>query len=170
MADEIGQVYRPAEIQETPFPQQGVSDYAVNQSTSSGGQSYKPAETKEQTFPAKQHSVDVIGQALNTRTRKILGSYEFTPSGAIRIGDYTQGESGDISISPDGIVARNVGGVQTFALDGDTGDAVFAGQIQTGSIVSGLALLGDGSIEIDGLNKRMVFYENGIPVIVIGNV
>lgn len=168
--DDIARVYRPQEIEESPFPQQGQADLSISQPSSGGGQIIKPLETKEQTFPAKQHKTELISSVLNTKSKKILQEIQFTPSGAIKIGDYTQGVNGDIRISPTGIVARNSQGDETLAVDGETGDAVFAGQIQTGSIVSGLALLGDGSIEIDGINKRQVWYENGIPIIVLGNV
>lgn len=167
--DGINKLYKPEEIQDTPFPQQDTSNLTANQSAGSGGV-YGATTTQEQSFPLKRTATEVLSGVLNTQTHKILGEFTFTPSGAIQIGDYTQGVSGDVRISPNGITARNQLGSETFALDGDTGDATFAGRIQTGSIVSGLALLGDGSIEIDGINKRIVFYENNIPVIIIGSV
>lgn len=172
--DDIGKVYRPEEIEETPFPQQGQSDLSVSNPSSSvgGAQGFSPAQTKEQSFPAIKRATELLSTALNTRSKKIMQNLEFTPSGSIQVGVYTQGVNGDIRISPLGIVARNSLGSETFALDGESGDAVFAGQIQTGAVIAGVVLLGDGSIEIDGIQRRMIFYDEttNLPVIVIGNV
>ena len=167
MADE--KVYVPETIQDQPFPQEGVA-VSYDATQPSANQTYTPSVVKDQTFPTKRIAVELIGSALNTKSRKILGKFEFTKSGSIQVGTYENGVSGDIRISPTGISARNLSGVTTFALDGDTGDAVFAGQIQAGALIAGAVAVGDGDILIDGESKRMVFYdESGIPVIIIGN-
>jgi hypothetical protein len=108
---------------------------------------------------------------LNTKSRKILGEFQFTPSGAIKIGNYQEGVSGEILISPNGIVTKDIHGNVTIGLDGLLGSAVFAGEIQAGSLISGAVAVGDGNILIDGATRRMLFYDaNGIPQIVIGLV
>ena len=169
MADE--KIYYPETIQETPFPgdeQEYISGGNVN---GSGG-TYKPATTQDQPLPTKRVATELISTSLNTKSKKITGEYGFTKSGAIQVGEYKQAISGELKLSPDGIVARNKSGITTFAIDGDTGDAVFAGRLQSGSLVTGSVAVGDGNILIDGENRRMIFYDEttGLPVIVIGNV
>jgi len=162
-------VYVPQTISENPFPQEtGAVSFAPSQTT--GNDTYSPQITQNQTPPTKRVAVELIGTAINTKSHKILKEFQFTKSGAIQVGEYQNGVSGDIRISPDGIAARNQAGLTTFALDGDTGDAVFAGTVQAGTLISGAVAVGDGDILIDGESKRMVFYdEDGIPVIIIGN-
>jgi len=162
-------IYYPKTIEDTPFPlQEGAVQFDIDQKTSND--KYGAKEVKSRDFPTRRVAYELLGSALNTRSRKILAEFEFTQTGAIQIGDYKSGESGDIRISPNGIVARNSSGLTTFAIDGDTGDATFKGTVQTGAIISGLLVLGDNDIAIDGEYKRMVFYDNGIPAIVIGEV
>lgn len=163
-------LYTPEVIESNPFPgQENTVDFNVTQQANQTTGIYGPATTKEQLVPTKKVAVELLSDKLNTKTRKILGTFQFTPSGAIQIGNYQEGDYGDIRISPVGIVARNRTGLQTFALDGESGDAVFAGEIQAGSLVSGAVAVGDGNILIDGATKRMLFYDaNGIPNIVIG--
>lgn len=167
MADE--KIYYPETIEENPFPSEtGLVDFASSEKTSNG--EFTGVTIKPQPLPTRKVAYEVIGSALNTKSRKILGSFEFTQSGALQIGKYTPGTSGDIRISPNGIVGRNSSGLTTFAVDGDTGNAVFMGEIQAGALISGLVSVGDNNIVIDGENRRMVFYnENDIPVILIGN-
>ena len=122
-------------------------------------------------MPAKKIAQEVISKALNTSTRKILGEFKFTPSGALQIGNYEDGQAGDIRISPGGIVARNLSGETTFSIDGDSGNATFKGIIQAGAVVAGAVQVGDEKILIDGDTRRIIFYDdNGVPVIVIGNI
>lgn len=162
-------VFTPEVIQETPFPGEPELP-AILQPTPPAG-THTPTVAKEKNFPTRKIAVELIGSALNTKSKKILQEFEFTPSGAIQVGDYKKGVSGDLRLSPAGLVARNKAGLETIAIDGDTGDAVFKGTLQTGAVISGLVVVGDNSIVIDGENKRQVWYdEDGIPVIVIGNV
>lgn len=161
-------VYTPATIDENPFPNGEVADLGTTQGTSN--QTYTSEKISDQTFPTKRIAVELIGTTLNTKSRKILAEFQFTPSGALQIGVYENGVSGDVKISPNGIVARDSSGLTTFALDGTDGSAVFRGTVQAGTLISGAVAVGDSDILIDGENKRMIFYdENGIPVIVIGN-
>jgi len=72
---------------------------------------------------------DVINDKLDTEAKIIKGSFNFGTSGALQIGNYEAGVSGDLKISPNGIVARNSSDDITFAIDGTTGDATFRGDI-----------------------------------------
>lgn len=112
-----------------------------------------------QAVPAKQPSTELVSTQLNTKTKKILASFSFTPQGSIKIGDFTMGQAGEIDIDPDGIIARNVNGIVTFALDGDTGDATFAGTITAGALVSGEVIVGNGSIVIDGTQTQINIFD-----------
>ena len=139
-------------------------------STTENGQTTTPSTYQEQVLPIKKIATELLSDAINTQTRKIIREFAFAPSGAIQIGNYQDGDTGDIRISPEGIVGRDKFGNTTFSIDGDTGNAIFAGQLQTGTLITGMVLVGDGSIQIDGENVRQVFFdENGVPVIVIGN-
>lgn len=161
-------VYTPSEIEETPFPQEGQASFQTTQSTSN--ETYSPKTTKEVDFPDRRVAHEVLSAALNTRSKKILQPFEFTQSGALQIGNYQEGVNGDIRISGAGIVARNSLGSNTFVLDSETGDAFFAGTIQTGTLISGLVVVGNNSIILDGdaNSPRILLYNNDIPEILIG--
>ena len=168
-SDEIkkSEIFHPETIVETPFPgQEGVS-----QSFSEGKDGvFSPSTIKPSKFPVRTTAHELLSSSLNTKSRKILAEFEFTPMGAIQIGKYENGVSGDLRITPSGITARDSAGLTTFSIDGTTGDAVFKGSIQAGSLITGIVSVGDNNIVIDGDNRRMVFYdENDVPVILIGN-
>jgi hypothetical protein len=85
---------------------------------------------------------DVINARFDTQSKTILASFTFGTSGALQVGTYSAGVSGDIKISPNGILARNSSNATTFALDATTGDATFAGTLVAaagtlGSITAG---------------------------------
>ncbi len=145
-------VYKPTEIQDTPFPNQDQSSQDTSQQT---GDVFTPKTMVDTPLPRKKIASEVIGATLNTSSRKILAEFEFTPSGAIQIGDYKEGQFGDIKISPAGIVARNVRGETTFALDGDTGDAVFKGTITAGSVISAGDIVG-GTLVLSDTGANVV--------------
>jgi hypothetical protein len=67
--------------------------------------------------------------AFNTATNNILGAFTFGASGAIQIGTYSAGVTGDIRISPTGILARDKNNATTFSLDATTGVGVLAGLV-----------------------------------------
>lgn len=165
MADKV---YYPTTIEENPFPQiEGVATFISDQQKSGGN--YSNIQIEQQTFPFRKVAYEVISLALNTKSRKILGEFEFTQSGAIQVGKYENGVSGDLKISPNGIVARNESGTTTFSIDGTTGDAVFKGTIQAGSVVTGIVAVGDNNVVIDGDSKSIIVYDdNGIPRVHIG--
>jgi len=94
-------VYTPEVIESNPFPmQENVVSFDVAQQANQTTGMYGPATTKEQLVPTKKVAVELLSSKLNTRTRKILGAFQFTPSGAIQIGNYQEGDFGDIRISP----------------------------------------------------------------------
>ena len=172
-------VYHQEVIQDQPFPTEGEANLNVSQSSASGV--YSQQKIKDQTFPVKRTATELIGVAINTKSKKILAEFEFTESGALQIGKYTNGVSGDLKISPNGILARNLSGITTFAIDGETGSAIFRGRIRAGSIISdtrieGESLLvgnisvGDGNIVIDGASKRILISDGTDNRIVIGDV
>lgn len=169
----IDKVYSPEVIEELPFPMGDSGDLMVSTPASGreGDKTFETERIEDFPIPTKQVAVELLSNALNTRSKKILQEFQFTPSGALQIGDYTDGESGDIRISPTGIIARNVSGTTTFLLDGETGDAFFTGTLRSQSLISGSVIVGDSDIIIDGENKRMVFYDDtGRAVIVIGEL
>lgn len=168
MADQDEKIYHNETIEDQPMPGEGIE--AVKEGSGEAGEKiYRNQTIPDRTFPEKKVAVELIGAALNTKSRKILAEFEFTPSGALQIGKYEAGTSGDIRISPSGIVARNTTGAITFTLDGETGDAVFMGKIQTGTLISGLVIVGNNNVVIDGENKRILIYDdNGIARILLG--
>lgn len=167
MSDE--KVYTPEVIEENPLPDSSV---AVPLQTSQPGNksagTMEQVQIKERGYPGKKVAHELMSAALNTRTRRILEKFEFTPSGSLQIGDYQEGDSGDIQISPNGIVARDVFGNTTFALDGTDGSAVFAGTIQTGALISGVVAVGDNSVVIDGESRSIIINDGTNDIILIG--
>lgn len=160
MADD--KTYTPETIADTPFPIQEET-IASDETDSSTKESSKPKTIKEVPLPMRKVAQELLSTALNTSTRKILAEFQFTPSGAIQIGNYQEGEHGDIRIAPSGILARNRQGDTTFALDSETGDAFFAGQLRSGTLITGDITLQDGaSIQIGSDEGDTIIDEQGI--------
>lgn len=154
-------VYEQEVIVENPFPNEVVLPVSTQIKTSEGV--YTQATEKEKVFPKKKFATELIGQALNTRSKKILQEFQLEQSGGMKIGDYQSGVSGDIRITPGGVTARDKAGLTTFALDGDTGDAIFKGQISSGSIMTEGAIideLGNTIIDSEGLVSNNNFESN----------
>ena len=165
MAEE--KVYTPDwSLPDTPFPMEGEADLSASQKTR--GETYGPKTIKDQGFPTKRVAVELIGLALNTKSRKILAEFEFTEHGAIQIGKYTHGVSGDLRITPNGITARDKAGITTFAIDGATGNAVFKGTVQAGTLISGVVVVGNNRVIIDGENRRIIINDGTDDRILIG--
>ncbi len=159
-------VYEPEIVPDNPFPQEVVESVSE---TSGSGDVVTQTTTKEKSFPTKRIATELISTALNTKSKKILQEFELTQSGAIKIGNYKEGVSGEVLITAEGIVTKDKAGLVTIAMYGEDGSGVFKGSIQAGSIITGIVSVGDDSIVIDGEAKRMVFYDdNGIPSIIIG--
>jgi len=170
MADDI-KVYTPAVVAEIAFPLvESTTGTDSSSASSSQGGTYTAKQTPEQPFPIARVASELLSTAINTRSKKILAQFEFTQSGAIQIGKYENGVSGDLRLSPDGIVMRNKSGINTIVFDPDTGDAYFSGRIQSGTVIAGVISVGDDSIQIDGINRRQVWFDPDTqePVIGIG--
>lgn len=162
---EDNKVYYPEVIQDTPFPNDEV---AIDNPGAEGGDTISPAVTKDQAFPVKRIAQETVSQSLNTRSRRILAEFQFTEMGAIQIGKYQNGISGDLRISPNGLVARNQAGEITVAIDGTTGDATFKGTLQTGTLVSGEVIVGNNNVIIDGDSRRIIINDGVNDRILIG--
>jgi hypothetical protein len=143
-------LYEPEIVAETPFPQEEVQSVTQTQGTSTVA---TPTTTKEKNFPTRKIATELMSTALNTKSKKILQEFELQQSGGLKIGDYKDGITGDLRLTPNGLTARDKAGLTTFAIDGITGDAVFKGTIQSGSLLTGGITVEDenGTTIIDGL-------------------
>lgn len=169
MAEE--KVYTPEVIEETPFPTETAELIGVRDTSPSRDGVYNQPQVKTSTVRAQRIATQLIGTALNTRSKKILQEFELQDSGGLRIGNYQEGETGEVLITPNGITAKDIAGLVSLAIDALTGSAVFRGSIQAGSLITGAVAVGDSNILIDGATRRMIFYdEDGVPAILIGNV
>lgn len=78
-------------------------------------------------------AIDAAGHfadaAISTATGTILGAFTFGASGAIQIGTYQAGVTGDIRISPTGILGRDKDNNMTFSINAMTGVAVVSGLV-----------------------------------------
>jgi len=72
---------------------------------------------------------DLINARMDTAAKNILSDFSFGVSGALQIGIYEAGVTGDIRITATGIAARDKNNQQTFALDATTGNATFSGTL-----------------------------------------
>ncbi len=120
-----------------------------------GGMGTRLASTVTEAINASGNLVkDVINEKLDTDAKTILDAFTFGASGALQIGTYVNGVTGDIRISPNGVVSRNSTGANTITIDGTTGDVTLAGTITAtaGSIggwnLSATAIYFDGATDI----------------------
>ena len=156
-------VYTQEVVQENPFP--GETVVLDTASESKEGDVHSPTTTKEKNVPRKRTAVELLSTALNTRSRKILESFDLEQRGGIQIGNFQDGISGDISLTRNGMVGRNVSGNTTFALDTD-GNLILVGQLRAGSTIVSNTIVTE---ESSNGNGRTVYYNDGIPAIVIGD-
>lgn len=111
------------------------------QATDDSYKAYSPEALATNAFKGVAVARELVGIALNTQARQILGGFTFTQTGSIAVGKYVTGVSGDIRISPSGIVGRNSAGTTTFTIDGTTGDATFYGTVTaTAGLIGGFTL------------------------------
>lgn len=158
MADD--KVYEPEVIVENPFPGQDLPFIPVQSGSPVG--TYAPATSKEKSFPRKRTAVELLSEALNTRSRKVLQSFDLAQSGGFQIGNFQEGISGDLRITPNGIVGRDQAGLVVFEIDTD-GNATFRGQIQSGSVVTGRVVVGNNRviIEVDDNGEGTIIVNDG---------
>lgn len=126
-----------------------------------------PKATPDTSFPQRIVSDELISTSLDTQSRRIKGAFEFGKVGAIQIGNFEVGVSGDIRISPVGITGRNIDGDITFAIDATTGDATFRGTVAAGSLISGDLVLGgvgngDGTMTIKDASGHSIIIGNNL--------
>lgn len=126
----------PEEYPPIPLPEVGGEGGVGKTGNMSPGGVLSPPQIPDQPMQIPNVSYELINATLNTQTQQILGTYTFGQLGAIRIGNYVSGTSGDINISPDGIVGRNSAGTTTFSISGTTGSATFLGEVLAGSVIS----------------------------------
>lgn len=142
-------VYKPQTITDQPF----IGPVEPSNKPNSTSTTFYPATVQNTPFPRPSVASKVISSNLNTQSRKILGAFSFGRVGAIQIGSYQSGASGDIRISPNGIVGRNSSGSTTFSIDGTTGNATFMGTLAAGSIIA-------SSVTVDWAQITNVEVEN----------
>jgi hypothetical protein len=125
---------------------------------------------RKSTMPSSVVAKEVINSGIDTQKKRILSDYGFSESGSLQIGKYVDSVSGDIRISPNGIVARNINGVETVTIDGTSGDASFRGTVVAGSVITGAVTVGSGtgSVTIDGANNNIVVNDGTNDRILIG--
>lgn len=146
MTDSTNRVYLPDTIDQQPLPvdEQVIIPAGPTTESSSSPTTSKTTEIKQtepqtirtRPLPFMDFATEVLSSSLNTKSQKILGRYTFGQLGAIQIGNYELDATGDIRITPSGITARNSAGATTFSLDGETGDASFAGTVSAGAIIA----------------------------------
>ena len=159
-------VYYPQQINDNPFSEDGEVTYANNNGSNPNGKEVvTPLKDVDKKFPPKNISHETISESLNTRTKKIKAEYSFAKHGALSIGEYVDGVSGEVKISPNGITAKNINGEETFAIDGTSGDATFKGVLQAGSLIAG-----DGEIIIGTYEGRgqILFMEEDKAAVLLG--
>jgi len=183
-------IYRPEEILDVPFPGEPEPVSLPGQTNPAG--TFGLTTTKPKSFPTKKIAVELLSTALNTRSKKVLQEFELQDTGGFKVGTFKSGISGDLRITPNGLTARDIAGLTTFAIDGDTGDAVFKGIVQAGAVIAtdidGERILtntldadrikastievaldvGEGNVKIDGANKRIIINDGTNDRILIG--
>ena len=160
MSNVIDKEFFPEVIQENPFPNEVVT--SISPSSQNAKDNFAPSIAKDKIFPVKRSAVELLSTALNTRSRKVLENFELVKSGGFQIGDFQEGLTGDIRITPNGITARDLAGLISFVLDGTDGSAVFRGEIKSGSIVTGQVVVGNNGVIID-------VDDNGQPSIIVND-
>jgi len=162
--------YQPTIIESKSFPGVEQASETALGKASIGSNTVTPTEVPGRTFPTQTIANTVISDSFDTQSRRILDAYEFAKNGSLQVGEYEEGVSGDIRISPNGIVARNSDGDTTFTIDGVTGDATFKGTITAGSLIAGRTDIGSigGNVFIDGENNRIIISDGTNDRILIG--
>src|SRR5574337_1059149 len=97
--DQTVKNYNPITIPDTPLP--GLTTPAIIDNTSSD-----PITTADTPLPQVNVSQQTISDSLNTLSKRILKEYQFAQAGALAIGTYVNGVSGDLRLTPDGLTAR----------------------------------------------------------------
>jgi hypothetical protein len=166
-----GDILIPEEIVDQPIPLlDGTMSIATGSSsdTTSTSEAETPGTVKDQVLAPPLVAVETISTSLDTKSKAIKGAYTFEQLGALIVGLFQSGVAGQVTISPDGIVAIDKDGNTTFALDGQTGDATFKGTIQASSFIAGAIQVGSANVVIDGANARIIVNDGTNDRILIG--
>ena len=142
MPDE--KVYHQEVIEDQPFPDQ--REFIDQPGVSEPKDIHTPSTIKGRKMPKRIIVNEVINEAFDTQSRRILGEFAFEESGALQFGRFVEGKNGDVRISQTGILGRDINGDTTFSIDATTGDATFKGTVAAGSIVTGYIAVG-GSLD-----------------------
>lgn len=126
-------VYSQEVIYDNPFPGELQLIPLANQTNPAG--TFSPTVSKDKTFPVKRTAVELLSSALNTRSKRILQEFQLQDTGGFRVGDFKEGINGDLRITPNGLTARDIAGITTFAIDGADGSAFFRGTVQAADFV-----------------------------------
>ena len=122
-----------------------ITGGSLDGTTTIGG---RLCSTVAEAIDANGHFID---ERFDTDSKTILSDFTFGTSGALQIGTYENGVSGDIRISSNGILGRNKDGDTTFSINGTTGDATFGGTLVAASGTFGTVTAGILSgVEISG--------------------
>ena len=100
-----------------------ITGASIDGTSTIGG---RVANTLASAIDASGHFAD---SEISTASSAILGSFTFGVSGALQIGTYQNGATGDIKISPTGILGRDKLGNTTFSINGETGVAALNGLV-----------------------------------------
>lgn len=157
-------VYEPEAIEDAPFPLQEEGYYDVSQKTSN--ETYSTQNINDNAFPTKRIAIELLSTVLNTKSKKILQEFELVDQGGMRIGKYQNGISGEVIITPAGIIAKDTTGEETIAVDAETGDVAIKGQLRAGSTIVANTIVNEQASNGQG---RTVYYNDGLPSIVIGD-
>ncbi len=163
MSDAL-KVFTAETITDQPFPQEAGQLLTSNDISS--GDTYQSSTISESPLPSSKTAAELIGTSLNTRSRQILAEFSFSQSGALAIGDFESGVSGDIRITPNGLVARNLNGDTTFAIDGTTGDVTLRGTILSSTVIGGVIKTSASGtrVEMNSDTNRISFYNGSAEV------
>lgn len=145
--DKFFKLFKPKEIKDQPIPQ--VSDGGPIPKSTTHKSVYIPKHIPVQPVPTSIPVRHIVGPNLDTLNRNILAQFTFGRSGAIQIGNYKSGVTGDLRLSPNGITARDSSGSTTFSIDATTGDAYFKGTVAAGSIVTGYIQVGGAASDVN---------------------
>jgi len=107
--------------------------------------------------------------AINTAEDTILSSFTFGESGALQIGTYESGVTGDIKISPSGILGRDKTGATTFSINATTGVAVLNGLVVGTNVGLGTAQDSAGVTTIIG-DTVITSFVNALNITALGAV
>ena len=151
--------YVPEIVPDNPFPNEVVT--SISTPSQNTKDNYVPTVAKDKIFPVKRSAVELLSTALNTRSRKVLEKFELVQSGGFQIGDFQEGLTGDVRITPNGLTGRNIAGLVTFALDTD-GNLTLIGELRSGSTITGQVVVGNNGVIID-------VDDNGNPSIIVND-